>query len=207
MALIFTDDQNYSDIADAIRAKNGSQATYTPSQMADAIEAISGGGSGASNFVTGTFTTGSTDSTMAEITIPYNGNGYPIFLMIVVEGGIYNSATNPGWVSSTKRYSVGAFYMHKSNTNYAPTYGETGTENMGAPAAIYKNSTTSSTTFGGTGGALTNFYSDQFVSGSAAGCVKLNSNTKLCYRTSGGTSSTYGLLANTTYRYYVLYSE
>lgn len=35
-----TDSQNYQDIADAIRAKNGSQAVYLPSEMAAAIDAI-----------------------------------------------------------------------------------------------------------------------------------------------------------------------
>ncbi len=33
-----------SDIADAIRAKNGESGTYTPAQMADAIAAITTGG-------------------------------------------------------------------------------------------------------------------------------------------------------------------
>ena len=45
MALILTDDQNYKDIAAAIREKNGSMTTYAPGEMA---AAISGGGS--SNF-------------------------------------------------------------------------------------------------------------------------------------------------------------
>ena len=45
MALILTDDQNYKNIAAAIREKNGSTTTYAPSEMA---AAISGGGS--SNF-------------------------------------------------------------------------------------------------------------------------------------------------------------
>jgi len=42
MTYVITDKQNYEDIADAIRAKNGSQSTYTPSQMATAISNISG---------------------------------------------------------------------------------------------------------------------------------------------------------------------
>jgi len=37
MSLGITDTQNYADIADAIRAKNGSADTYTPSEMATAI--------------------------------------------------------------------------------------------------------------------------------------------------------------------------
>lgn len=43
MALILTDDQNYKDIAAAIREKNGSTTTYAPGEMA---AAISGGASG-----------------------------------------------------------------------------------------------------------------------------------------------------------------
>lgn len=38
--------QAMQDIADAIRAKNGSEETYTPSEMAEAIRGIEGGGEG-----------------------------------------------------------------------------------------------------------------------------------------------------------------
>lgn len=47
MAVVFTENQYYQDIADAIRSKNGSSDTYLPSEMAAAIEAISGGGGSA----------------------------------------------------------------------------------------------------------------------------------------------------------------
>ena len=43
MAIVYTDSANYSDIADAIRSKNGTQTTYKPEDMADAIDAISTG--------------------------------------------------------------------------------------------------------------------------------------------------------------------
>ena len=43
MAIVFTDSQNYTDIADAIRSKNGTSNTYSPSEMASAILAIPGG--------------------------------------------------------------------------------------------------------------------------------------------------------------------
>ena len=45
MSIGFTDTQNYSDIADAIRAKGGS-GTFEPSQMAQAIINLPGGGGG-----------------------------------------------------------------------------------------------------------------------------------------------------------------
>lgn len=43
MAKVVTDSQHYSDIADAIREKTGSSATYTPAEMAPAIAAIETG--------------------------------------------------------------------------------------------------------------------------------------------------------------------
>lgn len=43
MAYIKTNGQNYSDIADAIRYKNGGNTRYLPSEMATAIRAISSG--------------------------------------------------------------------------------------------------------------------------------------------------------------------
>ena len=39
-SIVFTNDQNYQDIADAIRSKNGSETLYYPSEMAAAINAL-----------------------------------------------------------------------------------------------------------------------------------------------------------------------
>lgn len=44
MANVLVRESSLQGIADAIRAKNGTQNTYKPDEMADAIEAISGGG-------------------------------------------------------------------------------------------------------------------------------------------------------------------
>lgn len=44
MAVVAISDSILTDIADAIRSKNGTENTYKPAQMPDAIEAISGGG-------------------------------------------------------------------------------------------------------------------------------------------------------------------
>jgi len=44
MSYVITDSQNYTDIANAIRGKNGSADTYTPAQMATAITNIPSGG-------------------------------------------------------------------------------------------------------------------------------------------------------------------
>lgn len=53
MAIVTTDNQHYSAIADAIRAKNGLTTTYLPSEMAAAITALPTGG-GALDFITNT---------------------------------------------------------------------------------------------------------------------------------------------------------
>ena len=44
MARVFVNDSTLTDIADAIREKNGTEDTYKPSQMADAVRAIESGG-------------------------------------------------------------------------------------------------------------------------------------------------------------------
>lgn len=44
MANVLVQESSLQGIADAIRSKNGTQNTYKPAQMAEAIEAISGGG-------------------------------------------------------------------------------------------------------------------------------------------------------------------
>lgn len=47
MANVIINDQNLTNIANAIRGKNGTTTTYKPSEMAAAITAIeTGGGSG-----------------------------------------------------------------------------------------------------------------------------------------------------------------
>lgn len=45
MARVFVSDSTLTDIAEAIREKNGSTDTYKPSEMADAVRAIESGGS------------------------------------------------------------------------------------------------------------------------------------------------------------------
>lgn len=52
MATVKTNDAYYAAIADAIRAKTGSTDTYTPAQMAAAIQAIQTGGEGSGDDAT-----------------------------------------------------------------------------------------------------------------------------------------------------------
>ena len=166
----------------------------------------SGGGGGDSKFVTGTFTTSSSTSTNGTINVPYTGSGYPIMLVIIVEGGIYNSNITP-WYSSVTRYAVGQITIGKSITTSTPDYGTSGSQNYGSVELIYKNSTSSSTTYSSTRSVTANSYSSSNANGTSTTCVRWKGNKVISYRTGGGSSSSYGLLAGTTYRYYVYYSS
>lgn len=169
-------------------------------------EGSGGGGGGDSKFVTGTFTTSSSTSTNGTINVPYTGSGYPIMLVIIVEGGIYNSNITP-WYSSVTRYAVGQITIGKSITTSTPNYGTSGSQNYGSVELIYKNSTSSSTTYSSTRSVTANSYSSSNANGTSTTCVRWKGNKVISYRTGGGSSSSYGLLTDTTYRYYVYYSS
>ena len=158
-------------------------------------------GGGASNIVTGTFTTGSSAG-YTNISTGYTGSGYPIACMVFVEGGSYVSGTT--WYSSTQRYAIGFWSMSKSNQTTAPSYGTSGANNQGVVTAIYKNSTSSSTSYTRTSAMNTNVYSSNNASNSAVNTIKLKSGNVLSYYVN---TSSYGLHPGITYRYYIIYSS
>ena len=159
-------------------------------------------GGGASNLVQGTFTTHNSAGAQS-ISIPYTGSGYPIMVVVVVNGGAYNSAIS-GWYNSMQRYAVGQYTMTKAVMTSAPTYGTSGTQNQGVTTAIYKNSTSSSTSYTRTSAMNTNAYSSSNASNSAALCVRMMSAKSMSVYVN---TSSYGLLPNTQYAYYIVYSS
>lgn len=169
---------------------DGSQETGTSS-----------GGGGATNFITGTFTTGSSAG-VGTLTVPYSGSGYPIMAYFVIEGGAYVSGTN--WYNSTQRYAIGVWAMSKSVFSSTPTYTTSGTQNQAVTMAIYKNSTSSSTSYTRTSAMTTNTFSSSNASNAAATAIRFKSKTSVSYYTN---TSSYGLFPSTTYRYYIVYSS
>ena len=165
---------------------------------------VSGGGGGGSTetpYVTGTFTTGSS-SGASEVSIPYTGTGYPIMAVVVVDGGAYNPDISD-WYNSMQRYAVGQWTLTKSVFTSTPTYTSSGTQNQGVITSIYKNSTTSSTSYTRTSSMNVNTFYNSSATNSQTLCVRFRSNTRLSYFVAG---TSYGLLANTTYRYFIVYS-
>ena len=80
MSKVLLTDTHLSDIADAIRNKNGSTTTYTPGQMAAAINAIPTGGGGSVTLQDKTYTPSETGAT-----ITYD-NGYDGLRKVTVAG-------------------------------------------------------------------------------------------------------------------------
>lgn len=185
--------------------KNGVTITVGDSADADRILSVtgtySGGGGGASNIVEGTFTTGSSAG-VTNINIPYTGSGYPISCIVVVEGGAYHSGTD--WYNSVQRYAIGQWTMTKAVFGSAPTYGTSGSQNQGVITAIYKNNTSSATSYTRTSAMNTNVYSSNNASNSAVNTIKLKSGNVLSYYVN---TSSYGLHPNITYRYIITYSS
>lgn len=187
----------YDDIGTLSITANG---THDVTGYASAEVNVSGG---ASNFVTGTFTTSSTTGSNQTVTIPYTGSGYPIAAMVYVTGGCYNSAVST-WYNSVQRYAVGQWTMHKAVQTSTPTYGTSGNANYGVTTAIYKNSTSSSTSYTRTSAMNTNTFSSSNAANAAATCVRFKSSTSLSLYIA---SNSYGLLANLSYTYHIIYSS
>ena len=201
MSKSIIDDSFLTAIANAIRSKLGVSDTYTPEQMGSAIDSIDSSG-GASNWVQGEFHTNSSAG-VETINVPYKGNGHPIMAYVVVKGGAYVSETD--WYNSLQRYAIGVWAMSKSDMSSSPTYGTSGTQNQAVTMAIYKNSTSSSTSYTRTSAMTTNTFSSSNASNSAATAVRFKGNGKtlsVYVNTSG-----YGLLPNTDYEYFIAYSE
>ena len=198
MAQVLVTESYLTDIGNAIRGKNGLTTQYKPPQMAAAITAIP---TGATNFVTGTFTTGSSAGANT-LTIPYTGSGYPIMAYVVIENGAYVSGTD--WYTSLQRYAVGVWAMSKSVFTSAPSYGTSGAANQGVTCWIFKNSTSSSTSYSRSSAMNTNVYSSSNASNAGATCVRFKANKTLSYYVN---TSSYGLHPEMTYRYYIVYSS
>lgn len=197
--------------------KQGVTVTVGDSDDADRILSVlgtysgGGGGGGATNFVTGTFTVGSTGGKVETVTIPYTGTGYPIAVLIYVEGGVYNNTSSGQsvWYNSLKRYAAGIMLAIKTITGTAPSYGS-GDNNAATTMILYKNSTSSATTYSRTGTQSASFYSTSSTNptGSPSSCFRFKGDGKtLAYYTGNGTSSSYGLHPDITYRYIIYYSS
>lgn len=169
------------------------------------IQTVSGGGS--NNVVQGSFTTGSTRATTGTVNINYNGNGYPVACIIFINGGAYNSETE--YYSSVNRYDVGFYSMAKAVTDSTPTYVASSslTQNQATVTIIYKNSTSSATSYTRTSSMSAITFNSSNAT-TTYNCIRFKNNaTTMTYYIGNKGSSTIGFAPSTTYHYIVIYSE
>jgi len=198
----------FTDVSatDAIEADVAAGKQFFKSDGTQATGTASGGG-GATNFITGSFKTSATTGAAATYTLPYTGSGFPIAALIFIKGGAYNntSSGNTTWYNSTQRYAIGEWGFHKSVQDSTPTYGTSGSQNQGVTHGIYKNSTSSATSYSRTSAMSTNVFTSSNATNAVATAVRFKGNAKtLSYFVA---SSSYGLLADTEYTYEILYSS
>ena len=167
-------------------------------------------GGGATNIVQGTFTTANANGT-GSVSLSYSGNGYPIALLIYVDGGAYNDSSqgNTTWYNSVNRYDCGFYSMVKSRTTSSPTYATSGADNYGTVTIIYKNSTSTATQYTRTSTMTANTFTSSSTNASASTlCAVFKGNGKsLSYYIGNRGSSSIGLARNTKFAYIVIYSE
>lgn len=167
----------------------------------DLVITESGGSGGVSNLVTGTFK--ETTTGVKSIDLDYSGNGYPIAVLIYPTEGAYNSAAGTIY-NLVQRYVVVEWAMTKSRMTTAPTYGSSGgAANYGVTAWIYKNSTSSATTYSRSSAMNTSTYSGN-PSASGSSVCKFNSATVMRIFIA---DASYGFAPNVEYTYRVIYSD
>lgn len=168
-------------------------------------------GGGATNIVQGTFTTANSGGTTGSISLNYSGSGYPILAVVWVDGGAYNNGTggNTTWYNSKNRYDVGLVVLSKSRTTEAPSYSSSGDDNTAAISYVYKNSTSTATTYGWAGVMNNNSYVDSNTNAAANNSMlRFKGNGKtLSYYIGNRGSSSRGLARNTKFAYIVIYSS
>ena len=189
----------------------GATANDGLTTLAGKILNVPSGGGGASNIVQGTFTTGSTRAGTGSVSISYTGTGYPIAVMIYIDGGTYNNTSggNTTWYASVNRYDVGAFYATKSEMNTTPTYVSSGdvTANGAVAAIIYKNSTSDGTNYTRTSNMSAKMYNNSNAS-TTYNCIRFKGNAKtLSWYVGNKGSNSIGLAPSTKYAYIVIYSS
>ena len=152
---------------------------------------------GATNCVTGEFTTGDAGSTKV-INVPYHGNGYPVGILIVVKEGIQGEP----WRTIRHRYAIGGYFLSKAIMDTSPDYA--GGDNDTLFGVIcYKSSTSIPASIAASPLDFRG-YSQDTVTAGIYSALFVHSPTEIEVFVS---DTGYGLLENTTYKYCVWYSE
>lgn len=152
--------------------------------------------SGASNVVSGTFTTGDTAGVTETVSVPYDGSGFPILIALIAEGGARGSQ-----ILSSSRPLVG-YAAWKNYADSEPNYAGSAPNDSAGVCVYYKSSATSaaSTTYRANGAQ--NVYRQTVDSNYGGVCIS----GKTQFKVMVSNTTTYCLYPSTTYRYVIVYS-
>ena len=166
-----------------------------------------GGGTSCPKLVQGTFTTGSTRASTGSTSISYNGTGYPIAVMVYIQGGAYDP--NDSWYNTIAQYDAAAFYMTKSQMSSTPTFVSSASvpANQGVVCATYKSSSSNATTHSRSGSSSAVFFNSSDAT-TGYNCIRFKNSTKtMSYYVGNSASNRVGLAPSKTYAYIIVYSE
>lgn len=174
-------------------------STYDVTNLEQVIVNVAGGGS--SGFVTGTFT-GPTKNRALDVDIPYDGDGYPVFIVIFPTGG----PTNPDYdyYDLVQRYCCASWVGVKNRgVSVDPTYTGTGTQNSMAVNGFEKG--TSATARTSQSNAACFVFDNSDASGASfSDIVKIKDNKTLSVFIA---NTSHGFAKDYEYSYYILYSS
>ena len=166
-----------------------------------------GGGGGCVKLVQGSFTTGATRASTGTVTINYTGTGYPIAVMIYIDGGAYNPDTE--WYNTLAQYDADSFTMTKAQMSSTPTFVASGSvpANQGVATVTYKSNASTATTHTRSGSQSAVFFNSSDAT-TGYNCIRFKNSTKtLSYYIGNKASNRVGLAPSQTYHYIVIYSS
>lgn len=161
-----------------------------------------GGGGSAGNIISGTFTPSAEG--VESIDTHYTGNGYPIMVVIAVDGGVLSD----NWLNNAKKYTIAHTAIFKSVYNSTPQYsGDVNNYEDRCDETTLLATSDSGTAFNGQGAMNSPLFnsSDPAHDGMHHCLTIANKSTIKYYATN--TSGQYGYMVNMPYRYWVTYSK
>ena len=167
----------------------------------------SGGGSGCTKLIQGTFTTGSTRASAGTVSINYTGTGYPIAVMVYINGGAYNPNTE--WYNTLAQYDADTFYMTKAQMDSTPTFVSSASvpANQAVVSATYKSNASTATTHSRNGSQSAVFFNSSDAT-TGYNCIRFKNSTKtMSYYIGNKASNRVGLAPSQTYHYIIVYSS
>lgn len=207
---------DYSSVPSVILPKTGGgNAEFTDTTISDNAASASDIATGKKAYVNGNLVTGTympsfvhseftcnSSKGVQTVAIPYSGNGFPLMILIMVKGGAYVTGTT--WFNLVQNYAIGVWAMCKTDTSYTPSYTTSGARNQGTTLCIFKNSTSSASSYTRSSTMNTNVYSGTDAQTGASTCVSFISKNQLSiYVNTNG----YGFVPNLQYEYFVVYSQ